>query len=155
MAKRRPDISHYRSRQFLLSRNELAFFLALRCALGQRWHLFAKVRLADVIACPDSKWEKTPGRRIAQKHVDFLVCHPDTTRIIAAIELDDRTHERPLRRQRDVFLNDVFRRAGIPLLRYRARSSYEAEALKRFWQSSFRFNVSWDGHQYRRTKKPC
>ncbi|MCI0457457.1 MAG: DUF2726 domain-containing protein [Gemmataceae bacterium] len=135
MPKRAPDVSPYRSRHFLLTRNERAFYQALRNALGGRWLLFAKVRLADVVTCPESLWDQVPGRRIAQKHLDFVVCHPVSLRIVAAIELDDRSHARPRRQQRDAFVNRLFRRVGIPLLRYQARSMYAPRELKNFWES--------------------
>lgn len=133
MGKKTPDVSSYRSRHYLLTRNELAFFRALKKSLGDRWLLFVKVRLADVVTCSDSLWDKGPGRRIAQKHLDFVVCHPRSLRIIAAIELDDRSHARLDRRQRDAFLNRLFGTAGIPLLRYPARFVYDAGELKAFW----------------------
>lgn len=130
-----PDVSCYRSRRFLLTPNERAFFHALHGALGKRWLLFAKVRLADVVTCPKSQWDEGPGRRIAQKHLDFVVCQPGSIRIIAVIELDDRSHRRADRRRRDAFLNRVFRNAGIPLLRYQARSAYSTRHLILFWEN--------------------
>jgi hypothetical protein len=136
MGKKSPDVSQYRSRHYLLTRGELAFFRALKKALGDRWLLFAKVRLADVVTCSDSLWDQGPGRRIAQKHLDFVVCHPGSLRIVAAIELDDRSHARLERRQRDTFLNRLFRSAGIPLLRYPARAVYDIGQLTTFWNDS-------------------
>jgi len=136
MAQRQPDTSAYRSRQFLLTRNEREFFHALHDAFGRRWSLFAKVRLADVITCPESEWNREAGRRIAQKHLDFVVCHPRSMRIIAAIELDDRSHETARRRRRDSFLDRAFENAGVPLLRHKAQSSYDAETLRTAWVDS-------------------
>ena len=123
----------YRSRRFLLSATERDFFHAMQSALDGRWLLFSKVRLADVVTCKASQWDKTPGRRIAQKHLDFVVCCPRSFRIVAVIELDDRSHDRPDRRERDSFLNRLFSKAGIPFFRYRARASYEVADMKRYW----------------------
>lgn len=50
--------------------------------------------------------------RISQKSVDFLVCLPDFT-IVAAIELDDRTHRPDKDAQRD----SIFASANVPLVR--------------------------------------
>lgn len=136
MRKNLPSVAAYRARVFLLTRNEREFFHALLGALDDHWQLFAKVRLADVVTCPDSEWDRDTGRRIAQKHLDFVVCHRASLRIVAAIELDDRSHARPERRRRDLFLNRVFRKAGIPLLRYRARLAYQPEEIKAFWRTS-------------------
>lgn len=154
MPKCAPDVSPYRSRHFLLTRNERAFYQALHHALGGRWLMFAKVRLADVVTCPESLWDQGPGRRIAQKHLDFVVCHPVSLRSVAAIELDDRSHARPRRRQRDAFLNRLFRRAGIPLLRYQARSVYAARELKSFWENGAGVRSYRSDHPWRRRHHP-
>jgi hypothetical protein len=122
--------SPYRSRRFLLSRAELAFFRVLSTVVAGRYLVFAKVRLADVITCPRALWHQAPGRRIAQKHLDFVLCDSYTLRFVLVIELDDRSHARPERRRRDVFLNRLFRQAGIPLLRQPARASYDRDELQ-------------------------
>ncbi|EDX4763425.1 DUF2726 domain-containing protein, partial [Salmonella enterica] len=38
-------------------------------------------------------------------------------RIIAAVALDDRSHQAPKRQRRDLLLEEVLKQAGIPLLR--------------------------------------
>lgn len=125
--------SNYRSRRFLLTRNEKDFFQVFRPLVGDRLVVFAKVRLADVLTCSASLWDQGPGRKISQKHLDFVVCDLASSRIVAAIELDDRSHARPERRERDAFLDRIFREAGLPLMRFKARRNYEADELKRFW----------------------
>jgi hypothetical protein len=51
------------------------------------------------------------------KHIDFLVCRADTTEPVLAVELDDRSHGRAGRVDRDAFLDGCLAAAGIPLLR--------------------------------------
>jgi len=83
-----------------------------------------KVRLADVIDCPGAVWRMGYGRLIAQKHLDFVLIDPATTRVRAAIELDDRSHARGDRRGRDRFVEAAMRAAGVPLIRLPAKSAY-------------------------------
>ena len=45
------------------------------------------------------------------------------------IELDDSSHQESKRQERDKFVNEVFRQAGLPLLRVKARSSYSTGEL--------------------------
>ena len=59
--------------------------------------------------------------RIHSKHVDFVLCASDTIRVIAAIELDDASHDRPDRVSRDDFLDAAFDAAQLPLIRFAAR----------------------------------
>ena len=87
-----PDAFPYRPHCALLSPTELDFYKALERSLGGRYTVCMKVRLADVIECPRAAWHMGYGRLIAQKHLDFVLIDPATTRIRAAIELDDRSH---------------------------------------------------------------
>jgi hypothetical protein len=114
----------YRARTFLLSDAELAFYRVLAQTVGDDYTVVFKVRLADVIDCPEAVWSLGYGRLIAQKHLDFVLCDPDTTRVALAIELDDRSHRRPSRQARDEFVDRALQSAGVPLVRVRAASTY-------------------------------
>lgn len=120
----------------LLSRGELAFYRVLRLALPHCLALSLKTRLVDVVGCPDDLWTKPYGRRLAQKHVDFVLFHPYTASIVAVLELDDKTHTLPARRRRDRFVSGVLRRAGIPLIRVSAASKYDLAELRHLIASS-------------------
>lgn len=52
------------------------------------------------------------------KSVDFLVVEKSTQTPVLAIELDDYTHNRPDRQRRDQMVEEILRKAGIPLQRY-------------------------------------
>ena len=114
----------YRARRFLLSDGELAFYRVLSRAVRDDYTVAFKVRLADVIDCPGAVWPLGYGRLIAQKHLDFVLCIPDTARVALAIELDDRSHNRPSRLARDEFVDNALRAAGVPLVRVRAAPAY-------------------------------
>src|SRR5437879_2661397 len=114
----------------LLSRGELAFYRVLRYAIPRHLSLSLKTRLVDVVGCPDHLWRKPYGRRLAQKHVDFILFDPATGKVFAVLELDDRTHDRPERRRRDQFLDNLLAGVGIPLIRFRAASRYDLLELR-------------------------
>ena len=114
----------YRRRERLLSRGETAFFRALRSAVGGSYLITFKVRAADLLTCPESAWDEGYGYMVARHHLDFVLCHPETTKILAAIELDDRSHEHEKRARRDEFLNRAFEAADVPLIRFRAAAKY-------------------------------
>ena len=67
--------------------------------------------------------------RIASRHVDFLICTPSTMQPLVAIELDDSSHERPHRRERDNFVDNAFQAAGLPLIHFRARHTYNTREI--------------------------
>lgn len=114
----------YVSRGQLLSRGEMAFFRALRSAIGREYLISFKVRAADLLSCNEESWDAGFGYMVARHHLDFVVCDYRSTEILAAIELDDRSHELDQRKRRDEFLNHAFAAAEIPLIRFRAAAKY-------------------------------
>jgi hypothetical protein len=121
--------SVYRPRRYLLTRNEAAFFRVLAVLIDYPYLISCKVRLADLITCDDRDWHKGAANRIAQKHVDFVITRADSSRIVAAIELDDSSHRSPDRRDRDQFVNGLFRQMAIRLIRIPARWNYDQDAV--------------------------
>jgi hypothetical protein len=126
----------------LLSAGEADFYAQLRLALpvvrarlnkAQEPLLFAKVRFGDLVQVDGAVL--TPSQRtsalnrVQQKHADFVLCEPQSTRPLLVIELDDRSHERPDRAARDSFLDAVCRAAALPLVRVRAASAYSPTSL--------------------------
>jgi len=118
-------------RPFLLTRNEAAFFRVLATVIGHRYLISCKVRLADIVTCDEENWRRGHANRIAQKHIDFVIMHAESSRIIAAIELDDRSHELPERRKRDDFVNSLFRHLDIRLIRFPASWHYSRLSVER------------------------
>ncbi len=108
----------------------MAFYRVLRLAVGRRYHVAFKARLADLVTCSDEAWADGFGHMIARHHVDFVLCDYRTTEIVAAIELDDRSHDRPARRRRDTFLDAALNAARIPLIRIRAAARYDLATLE-------------------------
>lgn len=121
----------YRAKGPLLSAGELAFFRALLCAVGREYFIGVKVRLADIVTCPDDDWQSGYGHFIARQHIDFVLCDPRTAEIRLAIELDDRTHRRKSRQERDRFVNRVLAVARIPFCRFMACRRYEPSQLRK------------------------
>lgn len=120
----------YKSRQTLLSQGEAAFFGPLCQAVAGRFHVMCKVRLADVLTCSSENWRRGFGGAISQKHLDFVLCEPGSMRFILAIELDDRSHEKPERQRRDSFVNLALYRSRIGFIRFQAQASYSIEHIK-------------------------
>ena len=115
----------------ILTPAEQTFYEQLDLVIDGRLQILCKVRLADLIQV-DSKNADEKNRlfrRIASKHVDFLLAEPGNLAPLVAIELDDSSHERADRRERDQFLEELFDTAQFPLLRIKASASYNRRAL--------------------------
>jgi hypothetical protein len=126
-----PDFYPYKLTQSLLTASEKAFYVALMLAAGRRYAVFAKVRLADL--CQDlDRWADTAAfNQVSSKHVDFVLCDARTYRPVLAIELDDRSHLRANRRDRDAVVDGIYRTMGLGVFRQWVRRSYDPAAIAR------------------------
>lgn len=120
----------YFSRGSLLTNCELKFYQTLRKALPEGTTLCMQVRLCDLIDCPREARANGFWGKIAQKHIDFVIADAATTAILLAIELDDRSHQRKDRRERDAFVDAALDVAGIPILHVPTAPAYDARALR-------------------------
>lgn len=75
-----------------------------------------KVRLLDLVnPKPGSKNYQTLLHKVMSKHVDFVICSQDM-QVLGIIELDDTTHLRKDRIQRDEFVDTVLLGCGYKIL---------------------------------------
>ncbi|EBV0230929.1 hypothetical protein DNI83_21755 [Salmonella enterica subsp. salamae serovar Sofia] len=107
---------------WLMTEREQRFLRRLdRVTDTRHWRLCPQVRVADIVrVAPDRKsgsrewWQLF--RLVSQWHCDVVITDRDG-HIVAAVELDDRSHQSPKRQRRDLLLEEVLKQAGIPLLR--------------------------------------
>ncbi len=122
----------YTSQGSLLSAAEKCFFEALFVAINGQYWIFPKVRLADIVKVGNSQdrstWQ-TAFNQISRKHVDFVLCTPGDYKIIALIELDDASHNRSDRRERDERVDDIAKDANLPIIHFRAAASYDTKVI--------------------------
>jgi len=134
-------VGGYEAVPALLTPAERSFFGVLQQAVASECHIFAKVRLADIIrpvGSPRRNGWQSAFNRITGKHVDFVLCDSSGLGVLAVIELDDRTHERFERGVRDSFVNSALTDARIPVLRVSARQSYSPTQIRDQVKSLFR-----------------
>jgi len=124
-----PEPYPYRVRDDFLSAAELSFYQVLLTTLGERATACPKVGLWDIFFVARPHENRGAKAHIDRKHVDFLVCQPTTMQPLLGIELDDSSHQRPVRQQRDVDVEAVFETAGLPLVRIPVRRSYNTQEL--------------------------
>lgn len=122
----------YRLRDDFLSPAELSFYKVLQLVVKDRATISTKVNLADLFFVPRGEGQQSYRNKIDRKHVDFLLCDPVTMRPLAGLELDDSSHQRADRIERDQFVDAVFQSAGLPLLHFPVRQSYNVAELSAF-----------------------
>lgn len=95
-----------------LSEREIEALKLLRENLPE-YEIYPNMRLADVIK---ADWKLF--NRISKYHLDFVVCDHQAN-VIAAVELDDSTHDNPKAQERDAKKDDYLHSAGIRFFRIR------------------------------------
>jgi hypothetical protein len=94
--------------------------------------VLAQVQLSRVLGVKKGANFGRWNNRISQKSVDFVVCLKDST-VVAVVELDDSTHNRPARKIADATKDKALESADIPIVRWTVKSlPDEAEIRARF-----------------------
>lgn len=124
----------YRLSDRFLSPAELSFYQVLRTCLDQQQVVISpKVRLGDLFFVSrgvKGSERRVAYNRIAKKHVDFVLCDPRSMRPLLGIELDDSSHQRSDRAERDCFVDRVFDTAKLPLLHVSVQEAYRPQEVK-------------------------
>jgi len=126
------DVLPYKKRDDFLSNAELSFYKILLKAVGNEVVVFPKVSLGDVffVNIKDRSWKTKYFNKIARKHVDFLICLKDSLNPLCGIELDDTSHTRNDRVERDAFVDKVFDSAELKLFRFENKTGYSIAEIR-------------------------
>lgn len=121
----------YNKKVYLLSKPEHELFNILVSLFSNQFYVFPQIHLDRIIE------HKTPGQskfgafhHINQKSVDFVICDKAYIEPLLAIELDDSTHEREDRVQRDATVENILSNAGLPLVRIDIQDRFKSEEIK-------------------------
>lgn len=122
----------YECKKYLLSRAELEFFRVLQTVVPAGYTIIPQVRLANLVYVRLPR--RSPQRlshfnRISAKCVDFVICKATNLSPQLVIELDDSSHARPDRQERDDFVDEVMETVGLPILHIPWQRSYQADKL--------------------------
>lgn len=111
----------------VLTANETEFYGRLRAALPQ-YEVLPQVAMGAImdVALPEGHPDYWALRQLfSQKICDFLVCERGSLRLLAVVELDDRTHNALKDARRDALLAQ----AGIRTIRWDSRQKPSKEKI--------------------------
>lgn len=110
---------HYQRKDYFMTRAEHECFNYLQSLVGEQYYIFPQVHLSTILD------EKIVGQNwrgalahIEKKSVDYVICDKAYIKPIMALELDDLSHEREDRVERDGIVENIFKEAKLPLLRF-------------------------------------
>lgn len=127
--------ANYSKHESLLTKAEQHFYNELKFVIPHGYVLCLKVRIADVLlgstelTARNKKEWYSEFAKISQKHFDFLICKESDLSFLCAIELNDSSHQRKDRAQRDDFIRAACLNAKLPLIEVLAARFYDREKL--------------------------
>lgn len=110
----------YQARQLLTKREHQEYLKLKQYADARGWLICPKVRLFDLIEPKRGVGKRqTLLNKVWAKHVDFVLVD-QSMNVIGVLELDDSTHDRADRKERDSFVRDALEGAGITMIQTRS-----------------------------------
>ena len=123
----------YSLRPQLFTPAEQKFYDALASAITPDQIVFGKVRVADVLqpasGISRAQWQSA-FNRISAKHFDYVICDRATLSVQSVIELQDKSHNKSSRIERDQFLRKACKSAGLALVEFKARADYSIADIR-------------------------
>ena len=146
------DYSKSYQRKYILTPFEYREYKKLKVAAErQKLQICPKVRLLDLIEPrKDNPKFKTLLYKIQSKHVDFVLCDKDLY-VKAIIELDDNSHNRPDRVERDQFIDQILRSVGYIVVHVRSIQPDIIEMINSIEETDMCRNVQ---EQIKQTNNP-
>lgn len=104
----------------IFTKNERNNYRTLKVAADKKGYIICpKVRLADIVKPRNDPQYMARFGKIKSKHLDFVIYDSSMICIKAVVELDDNSHNRPDRKERDEFVDFILNDCGIRIIRTR------------------------------------
>lgn len=134
-----------------LTQPEQILYHRLVQALPERIVL-AQVQLSRVLGVKKGVNFAEWNNRINRMSLDFVVCAKDST-VIAAVELDDSSHEKTSRVRNDAKKERALSSAGISVLRWQARALPDEAAIRQAFAAE-QPNIAFDRDAAKSARRP-
>jgi len=120
----------YRQKSFLMSKPEHEFFDILVRHFGSDYYIFPQVHLSTIFD-HRIKGQSPQGalNHISRKSIDFVLCDKSYIRPLLGIELDDSSHKKEDRIERDKEVESIFRNSGLPLVRFQNHGYFDQQEI--------------------------
>lgn len=127
----------YRLREQFLSNTELSLMSVLQEMSGTRYVICPKVALNDIFYIQRPNENVHYFNKIFRKHVDFLLCEPDTMKPVFGVDqVRSISKDREETRSADQFMDDLFLSAGLPLIHVSSSETYTLNDLVQLFQQA-------------------
>lgn len=120
----------YKKKEYLMTIAEREFWETLKEVVKDRYYIVPQVVISDIVYVSiNGKNYYKYRSKIDKKRIDFVIFSKDTFTPGIAIELDDSTHNREDRIDRDHFVDSVMEQVGIKIVHIKTAYKYNLEEL--------------------------
>lgn len=114
----------------ILTDAEQSFYQKLKELVADRYYIFPQIHLANLLTvkAQGKNWKKL-FNKVIQKSVDFVLVDKVTFETKLVIELDDHTHLRKNRVDRDSFVDSSLKSAGIAIIHVKEHNLEEISQI--------------------------
>ncbi len=123
----------YRLREHFLSTPELALLRVLQRTMGSHYLICPKVALNEIFYIARPNENVHFFSKFFRKHVDFLLCDPETLKPAFGIELV-KPVSRHETREADQFMAELFLSARLPLVHIQSSERYSEQDLTQLFE---------------------
>ena len=126
------DCSYYTKKDFLMTKAENNFFKVLQQVVQDKYYIVPQVQLSNLVnVFGYGRWAYQYKNKINLKSVDFVLYDKEHFTPQVVIELDDSSHEREDRKERDNFVDSVMQKIGIKIVHIKTAYQYDLNMVEK------------------------
>ena len=117
----------FHKRQQLFTVVERSFLQLLERAVGEKYKIISRVKLADVLELKenaDDKSRRAAMQKLNAKYLDYVLCNTEDMSIVAVIDLVNNSNLQGHKAVPDWFVQGALETAGIPYVRMKVKAGY-------------------------------
>lgn len=121
----------YKKKEFLLNIPERKFFEEIKKTIPENYAVFPQMQLSSIVSVSNNKtqfWKYQ--NKINRKNIDFVIFEKPYYKPVLAIEYDGKTHDQPVRAERDILVAKILDSAGIKNFHVRHQATINFEEIK-------------------------
>lgn len=113
----------------IMTKPEMILYFRLLNALPE-YIVLAQVQLSQVLGVDPNADNNPWYNKISRMSLDFVVCRKEDASIVAAIELDDKSHEWESRIRADKKKDKALTSAGVKIIRWKVKEMPDEKTIK-------------------------
>ncbi|MCK9445273.1 DUF2726 domain-containing protein [bacterium] len=122
----------YKKKEYLMTIAEREFFDVLKEVIKDKYYIIPQVVISDIVYVSANRRDYYKYRsKIDKKRIDFVLFSKDALTPGIAIELDDNSHNKENRINRDHFVDSVMRQVGIKIVHIKTAYKYNPEEIEK------------------------